>query len=456
MGRMAGWFADKSERGVWLVRTGLWIYDRYTRKSGAPRHRVFTTATAGSDVPQIDANRYRWVCQYMDAQIRYPERLILSMLRDCEALSADAAVTLQICNAATAHYSGDATFSIQSPGADTITLRPDIIVNATGAWGDQTLEPLPVNQRAPMFGGTKGSHLISHAPALREALGDDGIYAEASDGRLIFILPFGDSVMVGTTDVRFQDDPGEAIAADDEIDYLVEMVNTVLPSAGLTTADVELHYSGVRPLPYRKKGSTAAISRDHSIRKHRLDDIRVLTLIGGKLTTCRAFGELVADKIFDLLGTTRSTGTQDLPYHGGANFPHRKQLQSELESIAADTGFSCEQTRAVFELCGTATWDILQRYRHVGTESLAGTNIPLAFAQYSIECEWVRSLDDLIERRLLLLYHGDIAAAALQQLLDLLVASGTIDQTQAATEIERATARLQKYYGRKVTASGTG
>ena len=450
VGRMAEWFSKSSERGVWLVRSGLWMYDRYTRGSGAPRHTSMTLPA--KNVPQIDAERYRWVCQYMDAQILFPERLILSMLKDCETAvhSSESEHEFFVHNNATAVWSGNGVFKIERQGEAISSIEPAMVINATGAWGDLTMADMPVKKVARMFGGTKGSHLITHQEKLRSALGDGGIYAEASDGRLIFILPFGDSVMVGTTDVRFEQDPGEAIASPEEVDYLIEMVNTVLPAAELTRADVEMHYSGVRPLPFRKKGSTAAISRDHSIRKHKLEGITTLTLIGGKLTTCRAFGELVADKVFEELQVARKRSTIDLAYSGGDSYPSEKDLAGELQRIAAATGFSDSQVRVVWRLVGSEAESVLSQSKEGGTDSLVGTEIPVAFVHAVIENEWVMSLDDLIERRLMLLYDESISAATLSALADLLIAHKILSPDSKSREIERTTARLQKYYGRQI------
>ncbi len=139
-----------------------------------------------------------------------------------------------------------------------------MIVNATGAWVDETLARLHVPARR-MMGGTKGSHLFTFNPRLKQLLAGDGIYAEARDGRPIFITPLAECVLIGTTDERFEGPPEKALATDAERDYLLEPVNTILPDAALTAADVDFHYSAVRPLPYVDASTPAAITRRHAI-----------------------------------------------------------------------------------------------------------------------------------------------------------------------------------------------
>src|SRR5207248_10052739 len=91
-------------------------------------------------------------------------------------------------------------------------LEPSAIVNATGAWVDHTLQKLRVESRR-LIGGTKGSHFVTAHAGLRAALAGRGIYAEAADGRPVFVLPLGENSLVGTTDIPFSGDPAAAVAA---------------------------------------------------------------------------------------------------------------------------------------------------------------------------------------------------------------------------------------------------
>ena len=99
--------------------------------------------------------------------------------------------------------------------------------------------------------------------------------------------------------------PEAAVATTSEIDYLQLMVNEVFPQVVITAADVDSHYSGVRPLPYMQAGTTSAIPRGHWIESTVAHGFPLDTLIGGKLTTCRALGEQVADRIRAAMQRTR-------------------------------------------------------------------------------------------------------------------------------------------------------
>ena len=91
-----------------------------------------------------------------------------------------------------------------------------------------------------LVGGTKGSHLITRNPALSKSLSGSGVYAAAADGRPVFLLPFGDSALVGTTELPFDAGPETAVASEDELTYLLDLVNRAFPHVSLTRDDVGL------------------------------------------------------------------------------------------------------------------------------------------------------------------------------------------------------------------------
>ena len=181
-----------------------------------PGHDV--REVVGGDGLPLDPHRYRWVCQYWDALMAAPERFCVALWKDAAQAALDGGTECELLTYHVARLSEDGGVSLRRVHPDGTpregearTIDAAMIVNATGAWGDLTLSTLPVE--APrLFGGTRGSHIISRQSRLLDAIGDEAIYAEAPDGRLVFILPWGDAVLVGTTDERFEGPPEEAVA----------------------------------------------------------------------------------------------------------------------------------------------------------------------------------------------------------------------------------------------------
>lgn len=443
-----------TDRGLYLVLAGLWFYDSFASKGEFLKHEVFPISSP--EVPDMDPKEYPWVCAYSDGQIRYPERWIVSTFQDCEILAKEKQLDFRLFTYHHAELKNDQVeiFAVNSPGEQPVeTIKPSVLINATGAWGDLTLGDLHIPARR-LFGGTKGSHLLTRQAKLVEAIKGKGIYAESDDDRMVFILPFGNNVLIGTTDVHFEDRPEKAVSSDEEIDYLIELVNELFPQVDLKRDDIHMHYSGVRPLPFAEEGKTASISRDHHIEIHQNSPIPCYTLVGGKLTTARAFGEQVSDKILSHLHLLRDERTLHRSLPGGENFPQSKEeIESAVQRISEGSIFSVTQVKAIWELAGTWTERIVQSLPQAKDASLTDSEIPIEYAEYVIRTEWVSTLNDLIERRLMLLYSPFLSRECMCTLAQLLAESHLLDHSKIDSAVDESIEYLEKHYGKKIAAS---
>jgi len=320
----------RSARGRGSIATGigLALYDLLAADRGWPWHRAVRPGAAG--LPAVDRRRFPRAQTYVDAQLTYPERLTVELLVDAAAAAAERGRTLDVrtrcrvvaVNAGAAMLRGD-------DGA--ATERPiDAVANVTGAWVDRTLADglhgLAADG-APLVGGTKGSHLVvDHAP-LREALAGMGVYAEAPDGRPVFVLPFGPrAVLVGTTDLPWRGDPWRARAEPEEITYLLESVARLFPAVAPGPEAVVQHYCGVRPLPATGATSPAGITRRHLLVRHPAAPLPAWSVVGGKLTTCRSLAESAARTILAALSRPVAGTSRRRPLPGATEAAERAAL----------------------------------------------------------------------------------------------------------------------------------
>lgn len=439
-------------RGVWLVRLGLWLYDRFAGDGEFERSRIVSMAAAG--VPQVNSEVYRWQCAYTDGQMLYPERFVVALLEDARQLANEKEIEFHVLTYHCAELQGDAVRlqSILDTEAAPETIHPPLIINATGAWGDLTLGEL--EQPSPqLFGGTKGSHFLTRHPQLRTAIGEGGVYAEADDGRPVFVLPFGTSVLIGTTDERFDDRPERAVASAVELEYLLELVNDLFPEVGLTENDIDMHYAGIRPLPYQPDGSAAAIPRGHAIKWNEQGAVPVLTLVGGKLTTCRALAEDVVALLAERFQLSPIISSRERLVPGGENYPvDEESLLREQQRLAAEFRTELATIQSIWALCGSGTREALAETRNENDDRFVGSGLPLSFVRRVIEREWVSTLDDLLERRLMLLFDPDLSVEDLQHLADCLVSTGRIDPDAADHAVTASIERLGHIFGKQVTA----
>ncbi len=452
--RLFDWILNRmgnTDRGLWLVRAGLWFYDSFASKGEFLKHQIFKVGS--KEVPTVDPKQYQWLCAYSDAQVRFPERWIVSTFIDCEKLAEENELEFHLLTYHHIKIENDQVliFDNENPTDEPVKrFSPDFLINATGAWGDLTLGDLHIPSRR-LFGGTKGSHLLTSQKKLLEAMNGKGIYAESDDDRMIFILPFGQSVLIGTTDVHFDDQPENAISTEQEIEYLIELVNELFPDVLLKRDDIQMHYSGVRPLPHAVGGKTASISRDHHIEEHDSSPFPCYTLVGGKLTTARAFGELVADKIFKTISLKRTAKTLHRKYPGGDNYPKSEEDRNDqIKAIANQSGFSVKQVGAIWELAGTLTKEILSQLPQNNNASLPGIDIPVEYVIYVIQNEWVATLNDLIERRLMILYHPELKRDCLRILACMLVQENLLEKDQIESTVNHSIKHLEKHYGKTI------
>ncbi|MDH3718002.1 MAG: glycerol-3-phosphate dehydrogenase/oxidase [Planctomycetota bacterium] len=438
----------RQPRGMWLVRSGLWLYDRYAADRQLPPHAVHRAGDA--EVPSVDGGKYRWLCSYWDAQIAYPERFVVAMLQDTGQLATDDC-PFRLLTYHRAQLDGQRADIFRLPDQQRIdSFQPLAIVNATGAWVDLTLEKLPVTADR-LMGGTRGSHFISYHQGLRAALGEAGIYVEAADGRPVFVLPLGGGVLVGTTDVPFEGDPATARATDDEIHYLLKTVNDLLPDVRLSAADVAAHYSGVRPLPYTRGLAAAAITRRHQVHRHTNCPLPVFSLIGGKLTTCRALAEQTARTVLDELDIPVTANSRDRPLPGADGYPTAaNEPAATWQRLSNQFGLPPAQIIATWHLLGTRTEQILKATDHDGRAAIDDTDIPAAVVRWIIDNEWVTTLDDLVQRRLMLSYDRRLTSGCLRELAGKMSEAGRLEVAAIPGAVAATCDHLHRQFGRSV------
>jgi glycerol-3-phosphate dehydrogenase len=458
-------------RGLWLIRSGLWLYDQFARDPQLPRHR--TLRVGHPEAVAVPRDRYRWLCGYYDALVPYPERFVLALLLDAAHIASQTGVPLEVFTyhqaslegtRATVRRLGLPASGIAGPpcaaddphcaaAPDTPPparcFEPCAVVNATGAWVDHTLRALNVGCRR-LIGPTQGSHFVTWHPALRDALGGRGLYAEAADGRPVFVLPLAGATLVGTTDIPFSGDPAEAVATEAELEYLLQAVRDVL-DVRLTRDDIDWHYCGVRPLPALPAATPAAITRRHMIYRHAWTAVPMFSLVGGKLTTCRSLAEQTCRIVLHHLGRRVSAHSRDRPLPGAEGYPHDQPSRRGAPlRIAQQTGRRLDEAAALWELYGTAALAVPHATTDADRRMVPGTPFSRGTVRWIIQHEWVWTLEDLVCRRLMLLYRRGLSRQTLHVLGQLLAECGRLPAAGVAAAVDHTAALLQMRHGKSL------
>jgi glycerol-3-phosphate dehydrogenase len=258
----------------------------------------------------------RGAALYYDGQITFAERLAVENAVDARDHGTDLRLYSEVDEILVLENRVLGVAATDKLTGSSFEARAPIVVNAAGAWVDAVLGG-NLGKTKRLMGGTKGSHLVV-APF--PGAPTDALYVEAArDGRPYFIVPWNGQYLIGTTDERYEGDLDRVVASEDEIAYLLEETNRVVPGARLDRPDVLWTYAGVRPLPHRPAGATGAITRRHVIHDHGRHGgpQGLLSIVGGKLTTYRALAEQTVDKVGEVSGRRlpRST-TTDAPLPG--------------------------------------------------------------------------------------------------------------------------------------------
>lgn len=210
-------------------------------------------------------------------------------------------------------------------------LRTSVVVNATGAWAPITasLGGLPP-ERARVRPG-KGIHVI-----FDRRLTNYGILSRTIDNRQIFVEPWENMSVVGTTDDDFYGDLDEVRATSEEVRYLVQGIARVFPQ--IRAARIIGTTAGVRPTLYKYGPSEDALSRDHRVIDHSPHGAPGLySMIGGKLASFRLFAEEMTDVLAERfrLGARCATHTTSLPGGDAAVDPFQLARRIEIDAVAA-------------------------------------------------------------------------------------------------------------------------
>ena len=387
-----------SKRGLITVRIGMWLYDLLTPGKQTERFRVVPPVEALALEPSIQAADLRGAGYYFDDLLLFPERLCLE-----NALSAAR-------HGARVHNYCEVEEVMRGPrGLDGVrvrdlltgqvhTARAPVIVNCAGPWVDRLRELAGVREAgARVLRTTKGIHCL--LPRMTE----HAVYLSTADDRMIFVIPWRQFSMVGTTDTDFDGDPDRLWATREEVEYLLGAVRPALPDPRVTLDQVVYTYAGVRPLAFEEGSSASRVSRDHKVVVEG-DGGRFLSITGTKLTCFRSLAEEVGDRVMRALGRRVPSRTAELTLEGLDDEAGKIEARTwmDVSEEMAATGLSRETLEILVETYGRGFARVLALLRKLpdGAERLCPRN-PEIVAQlhHAVREEMAVSLQDFLLRR---------------------------------------------------------
>jgi len=282
-----------TRRPKWQLALGLEMYDLLALYRGVPAHQRLSDAAMHDLVPALPDSTNGGLAFY-DARAIAPERLALGLALDAERAGATIANHATVVDIET--NGGAVRAVVVEYRGRNFRIETAAVVNAAGPWVDA------VNRAAgtgapEMLGVTRGTHIVVE---LESPPGRDAVFSTAKeDGRVFFAVPQGDLLLIGTTDDRYDGEPGDVRPTRADLDYLLSEAEALLPGLHITREQIRYAYAGLRPLQRVKGGPEAAISRRHAVIDHSRErgPTGLYSVVGGKLSTFRPLAEEVAVRL---------------------------------------------------------------------------------------------------------------------------------------------------------------
>jgi glycerol-3-phosphate dehydrogenase len=367
---------DEQSPGKKILKVGLTIYDIMARER---QHRFLKADEFIEKLPGINPEGLKGGFYYLDAQVD-DSRLVLRLINEAIASGSFAMNYTAVKSIIRTNEGSVAGVGIEDvETGESLNLFSNAVVNATGCWAE-ILHPSPEPQRhlRPL----RGSHLVFPSAVLPLKEGFSFIHPQ--DSRAVFAVPWEGAVLVGTTDL----DHTENLAVvpnvtEDEVAYLMEGIQAIFPSLGITLNDCISAFAGIRPVLSEGKLKPSEESREHVV----WVDRGLITVTGGKLTTFRrlACDALKAAKQY--LPAEMEVNRKDPAFAGVPQIP------------PDDFGLPLRIWRRLYGRYGKAAEAIVHNAAPEDLTIIPGTHTLWAELPHAAKNEKIRHLGDLLLRR---------------------------------------------------------
>ena len=374
-------------RPAWMIRAGLFLYDHLSKRQFLPgSHGV-----RFSDKGPLKANIKRGF-EYSDGWVDDARLVVLNAIAAREK-GANIMTRTRCVKAERKDNLWQVTLKDQITGkSKQVTSRA--LVNAAGPWVTNLFDKALPTQSPQNIRLIKGSHII--VPKLHDE--PQAYILQNEDHRIVFVIPYEENFsLIGTTDVEHHGDPSNAKISEQEVDYLVSVVNDHFKQQ-ITSDNIVSTYAGVRPLMDDESDSPQALTRDYTFEIERPQDkAPLLSVFGGKITTYRKLAEAAINRLTEYFphATPSWTATPPLP---GGDFSDKNSLQQALQQQYP--WLAENLAKRYVRSYGTLSFNLLSKTKSV--ENLGqhfGKGLYQREVDHLIEHEWAMTAEDILWRR---------------------------------------------------------
>jgi glycerol-3-phosphate dehydrogenase len=371
---------------------GLTMYDVLGARRDGGWHRRLSRVETLDLAPTLRGRGLRGGLLYHDG-VEDDARYTLAVARTAQLAGGVAVTRLRAAELRPVASGGTRVLiaNDRTSGQD-VEITTRAVVDATGVWAAQPDHPLG---GSPRITPSQGSHLVVPRDRIPNRTG----LTIRIPGKVVFLVPWTDHWLIGTTDAQFEGPAERPTAAGWEVDRLLATVNDAM-DVTLTRDDVVGTYSGLRPLVGAPDGETVKASREHRVT---IGANGVVSVGGGKYTTYRVMAKDVIDEVLGReAARQRPSRTADWRLVGAAEEDARARIASELGTIPAIAAIGPGAPGQLVARHGTEAPAIVA----LGAELdlirplVPGRAFIEAEVAWAARQEYAQSLDDVLARRL--------------------------------------------------------
>jgi len=374
------------------VGAGLALYDALRGFQRAlPWHKHLSQKQINEIAPSLRHDLVTGAIKYFDAQVD-DARHTMSVARTAARHGAIIATKV---SAESLIREGKRVVGVNALDLETgkrIKIKAGATVMCAGVWSDQLHEQFELT---PGYNVTmsKGAHIVVPGSAIKS---DAGIIVKTPVS-VLFLIPWADKWIVGTTDTPYEGDRAEPFATTEDVQYILDQANRVLEPK-LKAEEIIGVYAGLRPLVSNKKSATTTkLSREHTVDRPAAGFV---SIAGGKYTTYRVMAKDVIDRaVIELRRITKESVTEKLPLVGADGY---FALEQQKDRIAQESGLDVATVTHLLNRHGSLISEILEIIKdQPKLVAQLDPELPYIKAEivYAASHEGARSVDDVISRR---------------------------------------------------------
>jgi len=410
----------------------MWMYDLTGGLRIRKRHRRLTKAEALRHMPTLRRDNVASAYIYYDCRTD-DARLTLAIARTAASHGAAIANYTAVIGLLKNEKGKISGARLEADG-DEIEVRAGVVVNATGVWSDD-VRTMDEGTHPESIRPAKGIHITVPWSKVRNEIA--AIVPVPKDKRSVFVVPWGDTTYVGTTDTDYDGPLDDPQCTPDDIEYLLAALNFAIEEP-VTRDDVVATWAGLRPLLRTASSErTADLSRRHGVR---VSENGLVTINGGKLTTYRQMAQDTLDAASGVVLRRRSKSrTKRLTIVGGADYEAAPETAepSLHEHLGGRYG---TEMASILDLADAGT----NTHADLGEALVPGLPYLRAEAVHAVRHEMARTLDDVLSRRTRSrLLARDASVTAAESVAALLAPELGWDGAETARQVESYRAAIQ-------------